>query len=56
MRAASTRAAAGWDGGTGTTARVDPADDTVAVLLTQRAMTSPRAGFDDFHEAVRAAA
>ncbi|WP_037497040.1 serine hydrolase domain-containing protein [Solirubrobacter soli] len=46
----------GWDGGTGTTARVDPANDTVAVLLTQRAMTSPKDGFDDFHDAVRAAA
>jgi CubicO group peptidase (beta-lactamase class C family) len=46
----------GWDGGTGTTARVDPANDTVAVLLTQRAMTSPLDGFDDFHAAVRAAA
>ena len=29
----------GWDGGTGTTARVDPTRDTVGVLLTQRAMT-----------------
>jgi CubicO group peptidase (beta-lactamase class C family) len=46
----------GWDGGTGTTARVDPKRDTVAVLLTQRAMTSPLDGFDDFHAAVAAAA
>ena len=46
----------GWDGGTGTTARVDPQNDTVAVLLTQRAMTGPLDGFDDFHDAVRAAA
>jgi CubicO group peptidase (beta-lactamase class C family) len=45
----------GWDGGTGTTARADPANDTVAVLLTQRAMTGPLDGFDDFHDAVRAA-
>jgi CubicO group peptidase (beta-lactamase class C family) len=45
----------GWDGGTGTTARVDPARDTVAVLLTQRAMTGPLDGFDDFHAAVAAA-
>jgi CubicO group peptidase (beta-lactamase class C family) len=46
----------GWSGGTGTTAAVDPANDTVAVLLTQRALTSPKDGFDDFYEAVRAAA
>jgi CubicO group peptidase (beta-lactamase class C family) len=46
----------GWDGGTGTTVRVDPARDTVAVLLTQRAMTGPLDGFDDFHAAVAAAA
>jgi CubicO group peptidase (beta-lactamase class C family) len=46
----------GWDGGTGTTARVDPKNDTVAILLTQRAMTGPLDGFDDFHDAVRAAA
>jgi len=26
----------GWDGGTGTTARVDPTRGTVGVLLTQR--------------------
>ena len=46
----------GWDGGTGTTVRVDPARDTVAVLLTQRAMTGPADGFDDFHGDVRSAA
>ena len=46
----------GWSGGTGTTAAVDPANDTVAVLFTQRALTGPLDGFDDFHDAVRAAA
>ena len=46
----------GWDGGTGTTARVDPHRGTVAVLLTQRAMTSALDGFDRFHAAVAAAA
>jgi CubicO group peptidase (beta-lactamase class C family) len=45
----------GWDGGTGTTARVDPTRDIVGVLLTQRAMTSPQDGFDDFWAAVAAA-
>jgi CubicO group peptidase (beta-lactamase class C family) len=45
----------GWDGGTGTTARVDPRRGTVAVLLTQRAMTSALDGFDRFHAAVAAA-
>jgi CubicO group peptidase (beta-lactamase class C family) len=46
----------GWDGGTGTTARVDPKRDTVGVLLTQRAMTSALDGFGDFWAAVAAAA
>jgi CubicO group peptidase (beta-lactamase class C family) len=46
----------GWDGGTGTGARVDPASGTIAVLLTQRAMTGPQDGFDDFYAAVAAAA
>ena len=31
----------GWDGGTGTTRRTDPASGLTGVLLTQRAMTSP---------------
>jgi len=42
----------GWTGGTGTTAYVDPSRDTVAVLLTQRAMTGPLDGFDAFWTAV----
>ncbi len=46
----------GWDGGTGTTARVDPTRDTVGVLLTQPTMTSALDGFDDFWAAVAAAA
>lgn len=46
----------GWDGGTGTTAYVDPTRDTVGVLLTQRAMTGPLDGFDDFWAAVAGAA
>jgi CubicO group peptidase (beta-lactamase class C family) len=46
----------GWTGGTGTTAYVDPVRDTVAVLLTQRAMTGPLDGFEDFWMAVAAAA
>ena len=46
----------GWTGGTGTTAYVDPLRGTVAVLLTQRAMTGPLDGFDDFWTAVAAAA
>jgi CubicO group peptidase (beta-lactamase class C family) len=31
----------GWDGGFGTTAFADPAEDMVGILLTQRAMESP---------------
>jgi CubicO group peptidase (beta-lactamase class C family) len=46
----------GWTGGTGTTAHVDPVRGTVAVLLTQRAMTSPLDGFTDFWTAVAEAA
>ena len=46
----------GWTGGTGTAAHVDPTRGTVAVLLTQRAMTSPLDGFGDFWTAVAAAA
>jgi len=42
----------GWDGGTGTSARVDPARGTVGVLMTQRGMTGPQDGFDDFWTAV----
>jgi CubicO group peptidase (beta-lactamase class C family) len=42
----------GWNGGSGTTAHVDPGRDTVAVLLTQRAMAGPQDGFDDFFTAV----
>jgi CubicO group peptidase (beta-lactamase class C family) len=32
----------GWDGGFGTSAHLDPAEDLVGVLLTQRAMESPQ--------------
>ncbi len=46
----------GWDGGTGTSARVDPARGTVGVLLTQRGLAGPLDGFDDFWAAVAAAA
>jgi CubicO group peptidase (beta-lactamase class C family) len=46
----------GWTGGTGTTAHVDPVRGTVAVLLTQRAMTSPLDGFTGFWTAVAEAA
>jgi CubicO group peptidase (beta-lactamase class C family) len=46
----------GWTGGTGTTAHVDPVRGTVAVLLTQRATTSPQDGFADFWTAVAEAA
>jgi CubicO group peptidase (beta-lactamase class C family) len=46
----------GWDGGTGTTAYVDPARGTVGVLLTQRAMTGPQDGFGDFWAAVASSA
>ncbi len=45
----------GWTGGTGTTAAVDPSRDTVAVLLTQRAMAGPDDSPQPFHDAVAAA-
>ncbi|SCX56634.1 CubicO group peptidase, beta-lactamase class C family [Klenkia marina] len=41
----------GWTGGTGTTAYADPALDLVAVLLTQRLMTGPHDGPEDFWQA-----
>jgi CubicO group peptidase (beta-lactamase class C family) len=46
----------GWDGGTGTTAHVDPVRGVAGVLLTQRAMTGPLDGFGDFWTAMAAAA
>jgi CubicO group peptidase (beta-lactamase class C family) len=42
----------GWSGGTGTTGYVDPVRDTVCVLLTQRAMTSPLDAPTEFWTAV----
>jgi CubicO group peptidase (beta-lactamase class C family) len=42
----------GWDGGTGTSAWVDPARDLVAVLLTQRLMAGPHDGPDAFWTAL----
>jgi CubicO group peptidase (beta-lactamase class C family) len=40
----------GWDGGYGTSAHLDPAEDLVGVLLTQRLMDSPQPPrvFSDF--------
>ena len=45
----------GWDGGTGTTWRTDPASGVTGILLTQRAMTSPEPPrvFTDFWAATR---
>lgn len=45
----------GWTGGTGTSAYVDPARDTVAVLLTQRLMTGPADGPEAFWSSVASA-
>jgi CubicO group peptidase (beta-lactamase class C family) len=42
----------GWDGGTGTSAWVDPGRDLAAVLLTQRMMTGPTDGPDWFWQAL----
>jgi CubicO group peptidase (beta-lactamase class C family) len=42
----------GWDGGTGTSAWVDPERDLVAVLLTQRMMTGPLDSPDEFWAAL----
>ncbi|MGZ4190986.1 MAG: serine hydrolase domain-containing protein [Solirubrobacteraceae bacterium] len=44
----------GWNGGTGTTAYVDPERELAGVLLTQRSMTSnrPMPAFIDFWDAV----
>ncbi|MCW2639637.1 MAG: serine hydrolase [Dactylosporangium sp.] len=47
----------GWNGGLGTSAYTDPAEDMVGVLLTQRAMTSPQPPrvFHDFWTSAYAA-
>ncbi len=47
----------GWDGGTGTSWRTDPAVGLTGILLTQRAVTSPEATeiFTDFWTAAYAA-
>jgi CubicO group peptidase (beta-lactamase class C family) len=42
----------GWDGGTGTSAWVDPQRDVVGVLLTQRLMSGPEDSADWFWHAV----
>jgi CubicO group peptidase (beta-lactamase class C family) len=42
----------GWDGGTGTSAWVDPARDVAGVLLTQRLMSGPDDAADWFWQAV----
>src|SRR4051794_6077168 len=42
----------GWDGGTGTSAWVDPGRDLVAVLLTQRMTSGPTDGPDWFWRAL----
>ncbi len=42
----------GWDGGTGTSAWVDPGRDVVGVLLTQRLMGGPDDAADWFWQAV----
>ncbi|MCO7218633.1 serine hydrolase [Klenkia sp. PcliD-1-E] len=41
----------GWVGGTGTSAYCDPTLDLVAVLLTQRVMTGPHDGPEEFWQA-----
>ena len=47
----------GWTGGTGTTAYIDPANDLITILLTQRMMNSPAPPqiFTDFFTAAYAA-
>ena len=37
-----------WNGGTGTTAFVDPAHDLIGVVFTQRMMAGPQDNFDYF--------
>jgi CubicO group peptidase (beta-lactamase class C family) len=45
----------GWDGGTGTTAYVDPSRELTGILFTQRAMTGPTYDFAAFWTAVHRA-
>jgi CubicO group peptidase (beta-lactamase class C family) len=44
----------GWNGGTGTTAFVDPAHDLIGVLFTQRMMAGPQDNFDYFMRPIAA--
>ena len=46
----------GWDGGSGTSAWVDPRRDVVAVLLTQRGFAGPDDEPKEFWGAVQASA
>lgn len=46
----------GWTGGTGTAAYCDPSLDLVAVLLTQRMMTGPHDGPEEFWQTAHDAA
>jgi len=40
----------GWNGGTGTTAFVDPSHDLIGAVFTQRLMAGPQDSFDYFTE------
>jgi len=42
----------GWNGGSGTTAYVDPSRELTVVLLTQRTMQAATGDFDDFYRAL----
>ena len=45
----------GWNGGTGTTAFVDPSNDLLGAVFTQRMMAGPQDNFDYFMDAVASA-
>jgi CubicO group peptidase (beta-lactamase class C family) len=42
----------GWNGGSGTTAWIDPSRELTAVLLTSRMMLGATGDFDDFWRAL----
>jgi CubicO group peptidase (beta-lactamase class C family) len=45
----------GWNGGTGTTAFVDPSNDLIGAVFTQRMMAGPQDNFDYFMEPLASA-
>jgi CubicO group peptidase (beta-lactamase class C family) len=46
VKAGASKGSYGWNGGTGTTAFVDPSNDLIGAVFTQRLMAGPQDNFD----------